>query len=102
MDYRIFMNNILDYRGYRFFQSSFDKDEKGTYLSVNHDFWGTWISYLGYILLTLGMVWTFFSKKTRFYQVTQKIKKLRAKSFTFVLFPIPILFIALGSVANLC
>ena len=85
MDYRIFMNNILDYGGYRFFQSSFDKDEKGTYLSVNHDFWGTWISYLGYTLLTIGMVLTFFSKKTRFFQVTQKIKKLRAKSSTFAL-----------------
>ena len=85
MDYRIFMNNILDYGGYRFFQSSFDKDEKGTYLSVNFDFWGTWISYLGYALLTLGMVLVFFSKKTRFYQVSQKIKKLRAKSSTFVL-----------------
>ena len=84
MDYRIFMNNILDYGGYRFFQSSFDKDEKGTYLSVNHDFWGTWISYLGYALLTIGMVLTFFSKKTRFYQVTQKIRKLRAKASTFI------------------
>ena len=85
MDYRIFMNNILDYGGYRFFQSSFDKDEKGTYLSVNFDFWGTWISYLGYALLTIGMVLVFFSKKTRFYQVSQKIKKLRAKSSTFIL-----------------
>jgi hypothetical protein len=32
------MNNILDY-GYRFFQSSFDPDERGTVLSVSHDFW---------------------------------------------------------------
>jgi hypothetical protein len=32
------MNNILDYEGYRFFQSSFDPDEKGTVLSVSHDF----------------------------------------------------------------
>ena len=38
MDHRIFMNNVLDYDGYRFFQSSYDKDEKGTVLSVNHDF----------------------------------------------------------------
>jgi hypothetical protein len=35
---RIFMNNVLDYKGYRFFQSGFDPDEKGTILSVNHDF----------------------------------------------------------------
>ncbi len=85
MDFRIFMNNILNYDGYRFFQSSFDKDEKGTYLSVNHDFWGTTISYLGYILLTIGLIWTLFDKNTRFYQVIQKIKKIRASNATFTL-----------------
>lgn len=79
LDYRIFMNNILDYDGYRFFQSSYDQDEGGTYLSVNHDFWGTWISYIGYALLTLGMMITLLSKKTRFYQLSQQIKALRAK-----------------------
>lgn len=84
-DFRIYMNNILDYDGYRFFQSSFDKDEKGTYLSVNHDLWGTLISYIGYTILTLGMFLTFFSKKSRFYQLTQKIRKLRKQSATFVL-----------------
>ena len=35
--FMIFMNNILKYKGYRFYQSSFDRDEKGTILSVNHD-----------------------------------------------------------------
>ena len=84
MDYRIYMNNILDYDGYRFFQSSFDRDEKGTYLSVNSDWWGTIISYIGYALLTLGMIWTLFSKRTRFYSLIQKTKKLRAKSGTFI------------------
>lgn len=83
MDYRIFMNNILDYDGFRFFQSSFDRDEKGTYLSVNSDWWGTIISYIGYGLLTLGMILTLFSKKTRFYSLIQKTRKIRAKSGTF-------------------
>ena len=85
MDFRIFMNNILNYEGYRFFQSSFDKDEKGTYLSVNHDYWGTLISYIGYGLLTIGLIMVFFSKNTRFHQVLQKIKKIRAKSGTFMI-----------------
>jgi len=84
-DFRIYMNNILNYNGYRFFQSSFDKDEKGTYLSVNNDFLGTLISYIGYALLTIGMLLTFFSKKTRFYLVIQKIKTLRLKNSTFTL-----------------
>ncbi|MBT8231451.1 MAG: cytochrome c biogenesis protein CcsA [Bacteroidia bacterium] len=85
-DYRIFMNHILDYDGYRFFQSSFDKDEKGTYLSVNHDFWGTLVSYIGYFLLTLGMLMTFVSKRTRFYQVTQKLKKIKSAAILIIAF----------------
>ena len=76
-DFRIYMNNILTHDGYRFFQSSFDQDEKGTYLSVNHDFWGTWISYLGYALLTLGLIMVFFSERTRFYQVRKKLEKAK-------------------------
>ncbi len=76
-DTRIFMNNVLDYKGYRFFQSSFDQDELGTWLSVNHDWWGTWISYLGYAVLTVGMFLTFFHKGSRFQQLTKNLKKLR-------------------------
>jgi cytochrome c-type biogenesis protein CcsB len=76
-DFRIYMNNILNYRGFRFFQSSFDQDEQGTYLSVNHDFWGTWISYFGYALLTIGMIMIFISRRTRFYKVSQMIGGLK-------------------------
>ena len=101
-DFRIFMNNILNYGGYRFFQSSFDKDEKGTYLSVNHDYWGTLVSYIGYALLTLGLILTFFSKNTRFHQVLKKIKKIRAKSGTFVLLLLLSLssFILIGTITR--
>ena len=74
---RIYMNHILDHDGFRFFQSSFDKDELGTYLSVNHDAWGTWVSYIGYILLTLGMIASMFSKKSRFYTLRENIANLR-------------------------
>ncbi len=61
-DAKIFMNNILDYKGYRFFQSSFDPDEKGTILSVNHDYWGTLITYIGFILLFFGLMAILFTK----------------------------------------
>ncbi|MFQ5446414.1 MAG: cytochrome c biogenesis protein CcsA, partial [Saprospiraceae bacterium] len=76
-DQRIYMNHILNYNGYRFFQSSFDQDELGSYLSVNHDAWGTWVSYLGYALLTIGMILTLFSKKSRFRQLAVNIKRMR-------------------------
>lgn len=77
--FRIFMNNILKYQGYRFFQSSFDQDEKGTILSVNHDYWGTFISYLGYFLMALGMTFTVFSKASRFQTLVRLSSKLQAK-----------------------
>ncbi|TNE73730.1 cytochrome C biogenesis protein [bacterium] len=73
--YRIFMNNVLDYNGFRFFQASYDTDEKGTVLSVNHDFWGTWITYLGYAMLTIFMIWTLFSPKSRFTMLRKKMSK---------------------------
>lgn len=72
-DARIYMNNVLDYRGYRFFQASFDADEKGTVLSVNHDFWGTWISYIGYFLLYIGLMAILFDKNTRFGDLKRKL-----------------------------
>ena len=84
MPYRIFMNNILDYEGYRFFQSSYDTDEKGTVLSVSHDYWGTAVTYVGYFLMSLGMIFTFFNKKSRFHALLRsgnRLKELKKKSF---------------------
>ena len=98
-DHRIYMNNILNYGGYRFFQSSFDQDEKGTVLSVNHDALGTWISYLGYFLLTLGMILTLFSKKSRFYSLSHKLKQIRVKRKS--LGTAGILLLLLSSLPNL-
>ena len=66
LPYRIYMNNILNYGGYRFFQSSYDPDEQGTILSVNHDSWGTAITYIGYALLTAGLLFNFFTRNSRF------------------------------------
>ncbi len=78
-DYEIYMNHILDEQGYRFFQSSFDPDEKGTILSVNHDFWGTWITYIGYGLLYLGLLAILFDKNTRFSDLRKMLNKVKEK-----------------------
>ncbi|WP_396163935.1 cytochrome c biogenesis protein CcsA, partial [Flavobacterium sp.] len=75
----VFMNNILDYRGFRFFQAGFDPDEKGTNLSVSHDFWGTWITYIGYFLLYFGMMAILFNKNTRFASLKEKLEKVKVK-----------------------
>ncbi len=83
-DYDIFMNHVLDHKGYRFFQSSFDPDEKGTVLSVNHDQWGTWITYIGYFLLYLGLMGIMFFGKTRFKDLASSLDKLNNKKKNLV------------------
>ena len=78
-DAHIYMNNILDHRGYRFFQSSFDPDEKGTVLSVNHDFWGTALTYIGYFMLYFAMMAIMFTKYSRFADVKRKLEIVKIK-----------------------
>jgi hypothetical protein len=60
--FMIFMNNILKYNGYRFYQSSFDRDEKGTILSVNHDQAGMLVTYTGYALLFIFIIVSLLNK----------------------------------------
>lgn len=74
MHFRIYMNHVLDYDGFRFFQSSYDPDEKGTILSVNSDP-GKWPTYIGYILLSLGMFFNLLNPKSRFRKLSAAIQK---------------------------
>ncbi|WP_375239850.1 cytochrome c biogenesis protein CcsA [Aurantibacter sp.] len=78
-DYKVFMNNILDHRGYRFFQAKFDENETRTILSVNHDFYGTWVTYIGYFLLYFGMMAILFDKNTRFADLKRYLEKTKEK-----------------------
>ncbi len=72
--YHIYMNHILVYRGYRFYQASFDMDGKGSILSVNHDP-GMYVTYLGYLLLAIGFIWSMIYRKSRFMLTVKKLKK---------------------------
>lgn len=97
--YEIYMNHVLDYQGYRFFQASFDPDEKGTVLSVNHDYWGTWITYIGYTLLYIGLMWILFDRGSRFGELKRmldKVKKKKAKLAAAML----LLFLSVPGVAQ--
>ncbi len=78
-DYDIYMNHILNHSGYRFFQASFDPDEKGTVLSVNHDYFGTLITYIGYFLLYIGLLGIMFFGKTRFKDLAKQLEKVKIK-----------------------
>ena len=83
--YKIYMNNVLDHKGYRFFQASFDPDRQGTHLSVNHDYWGTLVTYIGYFLLFTSMFMIFFWKGTHFSKLNQHLKKLNKRNTALLL-----------------
>ncbi|GMT46041.1 MAG: cytochrome c biogenesis protein [bacterium] len=88
MPYHIYMNHVLNYRGYRFFQSSYDKDEHGSILMVNHDYWGTLFTYAGYLLMALGMLLSLLNANSYFSSLGRYLKKASAtaKAILLILF----------------
>lgn len=82
---RIYMNNVLDHKGFRFYQSSYDSDEAGTVLSINQDRPGTYVTYFAYTLLTIGMFLTLFATGSRFSILQKKLAKLTKSAAVLVL-----------------
>ena len=74
-DIRVFMNNTLKHREYRFYQSSYDQDEQGTILSVNADKAGTAVTYIGYGMLFLGIILSLLNRKSYFGRLIKRLKK---------------------------
>lgn len=83
--YKIYMNHVLNHSGYRFFQASFDPDRKGTVLSVNHDFWGTLITYIGYFFLFTGMFVMFFWRGSHFWKMNHLLKTVNKRKSAMIL-----------------
>lgn len=60
------MNNVWKYRSVRFYQSSYDPDMRGSILALNSDPWGIPVTYAGYALLFLSLVWLLVDPKGGF------------------------------------
>ena len=65
-------------------QKSAGFDPDITILSVNHDFWGTWVTYVGYFLLAIGLLGTLFNPSSRFVDIRRKVIKMRNKRQAFI------------------
>lgn len=83
MDYLIYMNNVLDFNGHRFFQSSYDMDERGTILSVNKDP-GKIPTYIGYFLLGLGFFLNLISPYSRFRKLANLVNSEATKTLSLM------------------
>lgn len=63
------MNNILSYRSYRFYQADYDADGQGSSLSINSDPWGIPVTYTGYGLLFVSLLWMLVDPKGAYRRV---------------------------------
>lgn len=57
------MNNIFSYKSVRLYQMSYDPDMRGSVLSVNCDPWGIPVTYCGYAMLFIAVVWMLIDPK---------------------------------------
>lgn len=69
------MNRIFTYDGVRLYQTGYDADELGVYLSVNHDPWGIGITYVGYALLFFAFVWILLDPKGQYRSLLRQSAK---------------------------
>jgi cytochrome c-type biogenesis protein CcsB len=94
-DSDIFMNNVLDHKGYRFFQSSYtiNGNIEQSILSVNHDRLGTWVTYIGYAFLFFGLIIMLISPSSYFGKQRKRLAKMSVKN------TLSILFLCFGSMA---
>ena len=74
---RVSMNRIFTHRGYRFYQSGYDRDGLGTLLSVAYDPWGIGVTYTGYSLLFLSMMLFFVQRRSRFRELLRRLRASR-------------------------
>lgn len=75
--FNVSMNKIVEYYGYRFYQSGYDPDFCGTYLSVSHDPVGIGITYVGYALLFVSMLVFLILPNESFRLLLKKISKYK-------------------------
>lgn len=77
------MNNIYTHRGYRLCQSDYDEDMRGSILSMNADPWGIPVTYLGYALLFVSLVWMLADPKGTYRRLLGS-SRLKAGALTAV------------------
>ena len=71
------MNNIAVVEGYRFYQTSFDRDMKGSILTITYDPYGTGITYIGYGLLIVSAILLLLLRTPRIKQLYRQLNGSR-------------------------
>lgn len=81
--FTISMNQIVSHKGVRLYQSDYDEDLRGSLLAMNSDPWGIPVTYCGYALLFVSLVWMLADPQGKF---RQQLSILRKQRFPLVIF----------------
>ena len=84
------MNNVGHLGGFRLFQSSYDSDGEGVSLGLSYDPYGIAITYLGYLLLLVGIITTLLSRKTQMRKLYRRALQPLAILLPLALYASPI------------
>ena len=60
---KVSLNKIYTHGSYRFYQASYDEDEMGSVLAINSDPFGIPVTYCGYFLLFVSLIWILLDTK---------------------------------------
>lgn len=77
------MNRVVSVDGYRLFQASFDPDHQGSVFMVNYDPWGMGITYCGYFLFFVSLLWMLINPKGRFREIVRKLSEKNVAASLF-------------------
>lgn len=69
---KVSLNRIYTHGSYRFYQASYDEDGMGSVLAINSDPFGIPVTYCGYFLLFVSLVWILFDKKGGYRKLLQR------------------------------
>ena len=83
-DYVVSMNRIAEIDGWRIYQTSYDTDGKGSVLSLYHDPWGILLTYVGYGLLFVSLLWSLLARGGAF-RTLLRHPALRCTAFVLLL-----------------
>ena len=75
--FTISMNQIVSHKGVRLYQSDYDEDLRGSLLAMNSDPWGIPVTYCGYALLFVSLVWMLADPQGKFRQQLSILRKQR-------------------------
>ncbi|MBR3619683.1 MAG: cytochrome c biogenesis protein ResB, partial [Bacteroidaceae bacterium] len=74
--FTISMNQIANHKGIRLYQNNYDEDMQSSVLSLNSDPWGIPVTYSGYALLFISLIWMLIDPRGAYRQLLRRLSIL--------------------------